>query len=884
MMWEKKQTSFRVMPHFLKISGLVLLTAFFLNIFWTTISYANSFSWQDDKLIYNNLTFIKSDSSLQNKTLYVHRQGNKALTLQFNQQPTQAKSAEYIEYQIETGSGKFIKPSSAKTVQLATSSQEQPTNNQPTSSCNIPGIGWLFCPAINFMASGMDGMVEIINNFLQTRSISTDANSPLMTAWRIARNIANTLFIAVFMIIILSYLTSYGVSNYTIKKTLPKLIVGAILVNISFYVCLLALDINNIIGHNIAGGFRSIQSQISGPNLIAVSWTDLAKSILGGGALVVGAVSIPIIFSGIAGIALALGSALLGLAITLIMTIVILAARQAIIITLIIAAPLAFIANLLPNTEHLFKKWFDLFKKMLFIFPMFSLLYGGAQLAGAIIISSATDIITLMLGMIVQIVPLITLPKMIRESDNILSNLGAHFDKGILNPIRGNANTWLNDRKEVNRQRYLAGGNLGPLSNFNLSRKVSQMLENNRRLTAEKFDTYSILTDANYTKLKAKSDGKSILGRQYYKAKIQNADALSEMSLSKLELDTSVKNAIAEEFKRAAERGSLEGLEKGMRKNNIRSLALNTLYSRVEDSRNRMAAGMQDSKFNDLISKRAFSKTYGTDLITASTGIYNGENSTDAIVLARAISASRKEHNEAVAATDEALKNYNINFDQLQKLAFDNVDPATGLRGKDDNGIEFTFHAGNKLVQEAAIKAVMRTKVMGPTLKIIEESGEGGKLQDFASVISEAIWANQLQSGAVFLGNITPDAIAQGKINADVLDMLKFNNIVKGRFGNKTFAGQDKDVTTSYIKALKNLANNFNNPAMFDAYGNYLNPTEIEALNGLSRSKILSSLKKYHDGIYEALNDNLTASQINEAGQDELRKLAREINNLLQRR
>lgn len=882
-MWEKKQTSFRVMPHFLKISGLVLLTAFFLNIFWTTISYANSFSWQNDKLIYNNLTFIKSDSSLQNKTLYVHRQGNKALTLQFSQQPTQAKSAEYIEYQIETGSGKFIKPSSAKTVQLTTT-QGQQSNDKPTSSCNIPGVGWLFCPAINFMASSMDGMVEIINNFLQTRSISTDADSPLMTAWRIARNIANTLFIAVFMVIILSYLTNYGVSNYAIKKTLPKLIIGAILVNVSFYVCLLALDLSNIIGHNIAGGFRSIQSQISGPNFIAVSWTDLAKSILGGGALIVGAVSIPMIFSGIAGIALALGSALLGLAITLIMTIVILAARQAIIISLIIAAPLAFVANLLPNTETFFKKWLDLFKKMLFIFPMFSLLYGSAQLAGAIIISSATDIITLMLGMVVQIVPLVALPKMIRESDSILSDLGKHFGNGVLNPVQNTASNWLNKNKEVNRQRYLAGGNLGALSSFNLPRKVSQMLENNRRLTAEKLDAYSMLTDANYIKLKAKAGEKSILGRQYYKIKIQNAEALSELEISKLELNTSIKNTIAEEFKRAAERGSLEGLEQGMRKNKVRSLALNTLYSKVEESRSKMADGMRDSNFNKLISNRTFSSTYGTDLITASTGIYNGESSTDAIVLAKAISASRKEHNEAVAATDEALKNYNINFDQLQKLAFDTVDPNIGLTGTDNNGIDFTFHAGNKLVQEAAIKAVMRTKVMGPTLKIIEESGDGGSLKEFASVISEAIWANQLQSGAVFLGNITPDAIAQGQINADVLDMLKFNNIVKGRFGNKTFAGQDKDVTTSYIKALQNLANNFNNPAMFDAYGNYLNPTQIAALNGLSRSKILSSLKKYHDGIYEALNDNLTASQINEAGQDELRKLAREINSFLQRR
>ena len=81
---------------------------------------------------------------------------------------------------------------------------------------------------------------------------------------------------------------------------------------------------------------------------------------------------------------------LVGIGLVLLLVLLIMAARQALIVILIIISPLAFVCYLLPGTEKWFKKWRDLFFTMLVFFPAFAVIFGGAQLAGIIIIQNAT--------------------------------------------------------------------------------------------------------------------------------------------------------------------------------------------------------------------------------------------------------------------------------------------------------------------------------------------------------------------------------------------------------------------------------------------------------------------------------------------------------------
>jgi len=245
------------------------------------------------------------------------------------------------------------------------------------SSCTVDGIGWIVCPVMTFLAGINDVLYSFLANALKVdpQIFGSDASTGLYGAWNTFRSYANILFILAFLVIVYSQITSVGITNYGIKKLLPKLIVAAILVNTSFYICQLAVDISNILGY----GLKSLFTAIGGG--VATAGTGLSwVSVIGGGLAAVGAgagvvalilaISVPVVLAGVL--------ALLSIAVILIV-------RQSIILLLIAISPLAFVAWLLPNTEKWFKKWWDLFFAMLVLFPIISALFGAGALAGSIL-------------------------------------------------------------------------------------------------------------------------------------------------------------------------------------------------------------------------------------------------------------------------------------------------------------------------------------------------------------------------------------------------------------------------------------------------------------------------------------------------------------------
>ena len=84
--------------------------------------------------------------------------------------------------------------------------------------------------------------------------------SPIHVVWTYLRNITNIIFVIFFLIVIYSQITGIGISNYGIKRTLPRIIIAAILVNLSYLICILAVDVSNILGVGFRGIFESIQA------------------------------------------------------------------------------------------------------------------------------------------------------------------------------------------------------------------------------------------------------------------------------------------------------------------------------------------------------------------------------------------------------------------------------------------------------------------------------------------------------------------------------------------------------------------------------------------------------------------------------------------------
>lgn len=282
------------------------------------------------------------------------------------------------------------------------------------STCAIDGIGWIVCPVMTFVSSLNDTMYGFIASMLvvETGLFDTSDTGPYV-AWQQFQGIANVLFVVVFLVIIYSQVTSVGISNYGVKKLLPKLIVVAILVNISYFLCQLAVDVSNILGVGLKSMFDSMAGGDIGKAVTNTNgWTAIVGAVIagvGGAALLLLAVSVPVLVS-----------AFLALS----MIILILIARKAIIVMLIVISPIAFVLYLLPNTEPLFKKWWKLFSSLLVLYPVIAVVFGASSLAATILMGlpgEANKIVALGASAI----PLFVVPGMLKGALAATGKLGA---------------------------------------------------------------------------------------------------------------------------------------------------------------------------------------------------------------------------------------------------------------------------------------------------------------------------------------------------------------------------------------------------------------------------------------------------------------------------
>jgi hypothetical protein cdiviTM7_00597 len=303
---------------------------------------------------------------------------------------------------------------------------EEEEGGEPKNSCGIDGgLGWLICPVMTFVAMINDAAYGAISGFLDIKPtiLSSGDNSGAKQGWDFFRNIANAIFAVIFLWIIFSQISNVGVSNYGIKKILPRLIIGALLVNLSYYLCQIFVDLSNILGHTLKDALEAGAGKI-GTESEAAGWiSPIAAALVGVGGVATFA-------------ALAIGIPTLAAGFLAIMTVfIILVVRQAGIILLVAISPVAFAAWLLPNTEDLFKKWMKMFRGLLLVFPIISLLYGAGKLAGAVLAASATvdpnnpDETMQLVALAATTMPLIATPFVLQSSLSSLGSIGAKIGK-----------------------------------------------------------------------------------------------------------------------------------------------------------------------------------------------------------------------------------------------------------------------------------------------------------------------------------------------------------------------------------------------------------------------------------------------------------------------
>lgn len=206
---------------------------------------------------------------------------------------------------------------------------------------------------------------------------------------------------------------------YTVRKVAPRLLIAAIGINLSIYLCVAAIDITNIVGHSLA-------------NLIFAPFDkagELNFTLDEGGGNIAGFLVIATILPALVLTGIALSGGALGMiffsllpifliVLAILITIVI---RTALLVLLTIISPVAIALWVLPGTEKYFKQWWDLFLKTLLVYPIVAALFAisnvlsiiafgnaGLQSEGDISnLESAANIIT---GIVLGFMPLVLIP------------------------------------------------------------------------------------------------------------------------------------------------------------------------------------------------------------------------------------------------------------------------------------------------------------------------------------------------------------------------------------------------------------------------------------------------------------------------------------------
>jgi len=330
-----------------------------------------------------------------------------------------------------------------------------------TTTCAIDDIGWMVCPLMNAIAGLNDVMYSWIQGILTLNPLQTTDDNGDTTAqyqnWTVVRNIANVLLVVAFLFIIFSQITSIGISNYGVKKMLPRVIMIAIAINLSWFIMALAVDVANVLGIGVnavleATAVNATMDNMNSTNIITAFLTGASTITIGT------LVGIPVAAAAglsIGTLALLAAPFLLGAFLSLLAAFVTLFVRNAIIIVLVIIAPVALVAYLLPNTEEWFKKWRKLLFSMLMLFPLAALLFAGAKFAAYIMLTSSQPF-AIIAALFVMAAPLGALPWLARSSGGIMAAVGNRL-QGAAKFARTSTQKGLSGRVAAQKAEYSAG-------------------------------------------------------------------------------------------------------------------------------------------------------------------------------------------------------------------------------------------------------------------------------------------------------------------------------------------------------------------------------------------------------------------------------------------
>ena len=283
--------------------------------------------------------------------------------------------------------------------------------NQKGDECaaELNGFGSIICSGQNLFATMTDILYSIIAKILldQTEITKSDA---VRKHWGNFLSIANIILIIAFLVVIYSTATSTGgLSNYDVKKLLPRIIIFAIAINLSFYICMALVDLSTILGKGMFGLLMGGNAG-DAPQLVKHAQDTAGTLNIAGIALVAVAAVLVIL----------VGAPIIMALLTIVFALIV---RGIALMILVIISPVA-IATYLFNSQGLskgFTMWRDNYIKLLLVFPLFMLVWGGSRVVSSLTDQSeANKFFVLLIEAICLITPALSIMPLFKMSGNIM--------------------------------------------------------------------------------------------------------------------------------------------------------------------------------------------------------------------------------------------------------------------------------------------------------------------------------------------------------------------------------------------------------------------------------------------------------------------------------
>lgn len=261
-----------------------------------------------------------------------------------------------------------------------TSSSSSGGTDTSSSCIDDRSLSWIICPVLNGLSKSADGIESFVAGQLNF-NVQDNLSDSVHRAWTIFRTLTSVIIVIVMLVMVFSQAVGGGPFDaYTVRKMLPKLVAAIILMQISWPLCEYFIRLSNDAGQAIG---QLMAAPFGGPNQLELG--ALIQRWSGGGAIIVGVATTGGLIAAIvaAGALIAWGWPVLLLAILLVFIAVVVAlatllVRNALIILLVMLAPLAFIAFVMPGADRYWKMWKDNFIRVLAFFPLvIALIYAG---------------------------------------------------------------------------------------------------------------------------------------------------------------------------------------------------------------------------------------------------------------------------------------------------------------------------------------------------------------------------------------------------------------------------------------------------------------------------------------------------------------------------